>query len=100
LWQCQKVHKRISLRGTACPGNVPGQPSPTNLYLGSWYRLGDAVIPYIGLEIGELHIGATYDVNTSSLKPGTNMRGGAEFSVIYVRQPRDPNTRKLNCPKF
>jgi type IX secretion system PorP/SprF family membrane protein len=66
----------------------PGQPSPTNLYLGTWVRLGDAVIPYVGLEVGELHFGATYDVNTSSLKPGTNMRGGAEFSLIYVRQPR------------
>lgn len=74
--------------------------APTQLYLGSWYRFGDALIPYIGLEWNELHIGATYDVNTSSLKPGSNMRGGAEISLIYVRQPRDPNAKKLNCPKF
>lgn len=74
--------------------------APTNLYLGSWFRLGDAVIPYVGLEFGELHLGATYDVNVSSLKPASNMRGGAEVSLIYIRQPRDPNARKLNCPKF
>lgn len=72
----------------------------TNLYLGTWYRLGDALIPYIGLEFGGLQIGATYDVNMSSLKPASNMRGGAEFSLIYIRQPRDPNAKKLNCPKF
>ena len=72
----------------------------TNLYLGSWYRFGDALIPYIGLEFGELHIGATYDVNISKLKPASNMRGGAEFSLIYIRQPRDPNAKRLNCPKF
>jgi type IX secretion system PorP/SprF family membrane protein len=72
----------------------------TNLYLGTWYRFGDALIPYIGLEFGELHFGATYDVNISSLKPASNMRGGMEFSLIYIRQPRDPNAKRLNCPKF
>ncbi|MBD0284473.1 MAG: PorP/SprF family type IX secretion system membrane protein [Flavisolibacter sp.] len=73
---------------------------PTNLYLGAWYRLGDAVIPYIGLEFGDFHIGATYDVNTSGLKPASNMRGGAEFSLIYIKQPSDPNHKRLSCPKF
>lgn len=74
--------------------------NPTNLYLGTWFRLGDAIIPYIGLEFGNFHIGATYDVNTSSLKPGSNMRGGAEFSLIYIKKPNDPFAKKLNCPKF
>ena len=72
----------------------------TNLYLGSWFRLGDAAIPYIGLEVGSLRFGGSYDVNTSSLKPGSNMRGGAEFSLIYVKKPNDPFAKKLNCPKF
>ncbi|HUQ97219.1 MAG TPA: type IX secretion system membrane protein PorP/SprF, partial [Chitinophagaceae bacterium] len=76
------------------------ESNATNLYIGSWFRLGDAIIPYIGLEFGELHIGATYDVNVSKLKPASNMRGGAEFSLIYIRQPRDPNAKRLNCPKF
>lgn len=81
--------------------NVNQDPvSPTNFYLGSWFRFGDAIIPYIGLEFGEFRIGATYDVNISSLKPGSNLRGGAEFSVIYIKQPVDPNAKKLNCPKF
>lgn len=72
----------------------------TNLYVGTWYRFGDALIPYVGLEFGELQIGASYDVNVSSLKPASNMRGGAEFSLIYIRQHRDPSAKKLNCPKF
>jgi hypothetical protein len=81
--------------------NLNGDPqSPANLYMGSWFRLGDAAIPYVGLEFGSLHFGATYDVNTSSLKPGSNMRGGAEFSLIYVKKPNDPYAKKLNCPKF
>ena len=76
------------------------EENPTNLYIGSWYRFGDAIIPYVGLEFGEFHIGATYDVNISSLKPGSNMRGGAEISLIYIKKPVDPNAKKLNCPKF
>lgn len=74
--------------------------NPTNLYVGSWFRFGDALIPYVGLEFGNLHIGASYDVNTSSLKPASNMRGGAEISLIYIKKSSDPNARKLNCPKF
>ncbi len=74
--------------------------APTNLYLGSWFRLGDAIIPYLGLEWNEFRLGASYDVNISSLKPGSNMRGGSEISLIYVRQPRDQTAKKLNCPKF
>ena len=74
--------------------------NPTNLYLGSWYRFGDAIIPYVGLEFGEFHIGATYDVNISSLKPASNMRGGAEISLIYIKRPGDPDAKRLNCPKF
>jgi type IX secretion system PorP/SprF family membrane protein len=81
--------------------NVNPDPySPTNLYLGSWFRFGDAIIPYVGLEFGEFRIGATYDVNVSGLKPASNMRGGAEFSLIYIKKPVDPNAKKLNCPKF
>lgn len=78
----------------------PEQPVPTNLYLGSWFRVGDALIPYVGLEFGDFHVGLSYDVNVSSLKPASNMRGGAEISLIYIKQPRDPNQKKLNCPKF
>jgi hypothetical protein len=76
------------------------EDNPTNLYLGSWFRFGDAIIPYVGLEFGEFQLGATYDVNVSSLKPASNVRGGVEISLIYIKKPTDPNAKKLNCPKF
>lgn len=74
--------------------------NPTNVYLGSWYRFQDAVIPYVGLEFGEWHFGFSYDVNISSLKAASNSKGGIELSLIYIRKPVDPNAKKLNCPKF
>ncbi len=73
---------------------------PINVYLGTWFRIGDAVIPYVGLEFGEFHLGASYDVNISGLRPGSNTRGGAEISLIYIKKHVDPNAKKLNCPKF
>jgi type IX secretion system PorP/SprF family membrane protein len=81
--------------------NVNGnEDNPTNVYLGAWYRLEDAIIPYIGLEFASLHLGYTYDLNTSSLKSATNLRGGNEISLIYIKKPVDPNAKKLNCPRF
>ncbi len=92
---------RNTVVGGAYALNLNGDESnPTNVYLGSWYRFGDALIPYIGLEFGEWHFGATYDVNTSNLRPASNTRGGIEVSLIYIKRPVDPNAKKLNCPKF
>ena len=74
--------------------------NPTNFFIGAWYRFEDAIIPYIGLEYNGLTIGASYDANTSSLKPASNTRGGMELSLVYIKRPSDPNAKKLNCPRF
>jgi type IX secretion system PorP/SprF family membrane protein len=76
------------------------EENPTNVYLGAWYRINDAVIPYIGLEFASFHLGYTYDVNTSALKTASNLRGGNEISLIYIKKPSDPSLKKLNCPRF
>lgn len=72
--------------------------NPTNVYVGSWVRFKDAIIPYIGLEVNGLRIGASYDVNVSSLKAATGNRGGSEFSIIYIKRPAQP--KGIPCPKF
>lgn len=73
--------------------------NPTNFYFGSWFRLGDAVIPYVGLEFGDFRIGTTYDVNVSTLKPGSLSRGGIELSLIYIKRPNE-GRKNIPCPKF
>jgi len=72
--------------------------NPVNVYIGSWMRLNDAIIPYVGLEFGGLRIGASYDVNISSLKAATGNRGGSEISLIYIKRPAD--YKGIPCPKF
>jgi hypothetical protein len=79
------------------------EENPVNVYMGAWARFNnvtDALIPYVGLEFGDVHIGATYDVNVSSLQPASNSRGGLELSLIYIKKPVDRSLKKLNCPKF
>ncbi len=94
-----KAHN--TMVGGAFSYNVnQNEENPVNVYIGSWYRFNDAVIPYIGLEFSSIHIGASYDANTSSLKPASNTKGGIEFSLIYIKKPSDPDAKKLNCPRF
>jgi len=96
-----QANAKNTMLGGAYSLNVNNdEDNPTNVYLGAWYRLGDAIIPYMGLEFGEFHFGASYDVNTSSLKAASNTRGGVEISLIFIRKYTDPNMKKLNCPKF
>jgi type IX secretion system PorP/SprF family membrane protein len=72
--------------------------NPTNVYLGSWVRFGDAIIPYVGLEFAGLRIGSSYDVNTSSLKAATQSRGGEELSLIYIKKSYE--VKGIPCPTF
>ncbi|MBP7556043.1 MAG: PorP/SprF family type IX secretion system membrane protein [Chitinophagaceae bacterium] len=96
----QAKARNTMLGGAFCLNVNNDEDNPTNFYIGSWYRFQDALIPYVGLEFGEWHFGASYDVNTSALKAASNSRGGVEVSLIYIKKYTDPNMKKLNCPKF
>ncbi len=76
----------------------PDDDKPTSFYGGAWVRFGDAFIPYIGLEFGDLRIGTTYDINTSNLKTASEGRGGIEISLIYIKHSED--SKGIPCPKF
>jgi type IX secretion system PorP/SprF family membrane protein len=76
----------------------PDVEKPASLYFGSWLRLNDAIIPYLGLEFNDMRIGISYDYNSSELKTASQNRGGIEISLIYIRRPT--TDRPVNCPKF
>jgi type IX secretion system PorP/SprF family membrane protein len=64
-------------------GNEVGYP--TNIYLGAWIRTGDAIYPYFGLDLkNNIKLGITYDINISSLKSASKLKGGPEISIIYT----------------
>jgi len=72
----------------------------TDVYAGAFYRVGDAIIPYAGLEFGSYRLGLSYDVNISRLSAASRRRGGMEISLIWIKKHTDPNKKKLNCPRF
>jgi type IX secretion system PorP/SprF family membrane protein len=79
--------------------NNDAEETPTNFYAGSWLRFNDAIIPYVGLEWNDFRLGATYDVNYSSLKVGSQSRGGIEISLIYIKKSAS-GRKGIPCPKF
>lgn len=98
IYQVQNKASEINFGGAVSAPIDDRSSSPSNVYLGSWYRVNDAIIPYVGLEFAGLRIGATYDINISSLKSGSQSRGGMELSIIYVKKPA--GFKGIPCPKF
>ena len=98
IYQSQNKASETTLGGALSYALNNDETNPSNIFVGSWVRLNDALIPYVGLEVNGLRIGASYDVNISSLKTATASRGGSEFSVIYIK--RKTETKGIPCPKF
>ncbi len=76
------------------------EEAPTDFYAGSWYRLGDAVIPYVGLENKGFRVGLSYDINVSGLSQASRRQGGFELSLIYIRPRSNGKQKEWRCPRF
>lgn len=69
------------------------------LIFGPNWRSRDAVIVEAGMEYESYQVRISYDINTSSLRPSTNGRGGFEISLIYTGYPPEPKPVE-HCPRF
>jgi len=85
------------------PGHDAEYQKNTIFYLGGWYRYGDAVAPYVGVEWSKMRLGISYDVNVSSFSPATGGAGAYEISLIYFgrinKHERNPQYN-WSCPKL
>ena len=61
-------------------GNIKG----ASVSLGCLYRVGDALIPALYIEMESYAIGFSYDVNASRLTKATNTVGGFELSLRFI----------------
>lgn len=101
LYSTQAGANNIVIGGAAGFMLNDDEENPTNFYAGGWTRfnnVNDAVIPYVGLEFGGFRLGASYDVNISSLKTASQSKGGIEISLIYINRP--PGYKGMPCPRF
>lgn len=72
------------------------------LYVGAWYRVGDAVVPMVGYEIKGFRAGLSFDVTASDINLATNSKGAVELSLVYIHgqePPRNYSPVKF-CPRF
>ena len=67
----------------------------TNLY----YRVRDAIIFGVGLEIESLTVIFNYDINTSSLAKASHYKGSGEITLIYLWNKQTKTINEI-CPKY
>lgn len=74
----------------------------TTIYLGAWYRFGDAIAPYVGMEFGKWQLGFAYDYTVSGFNQVNQGQGALEMSAIYNGVVDRVLKRRYNfaCPKF
>lgn len=64
------------------------------VYMGAFYRKGDAIYPYVSLQMNDMQIGLSYDVNTSRAKNIAPRYGSIELTFIYTK-PDDREQKRL-----
>lgn len=52
--------------------------------LGCYYRMNDAVVPYVGLEFSKFQLGISYDSNISELNKYVPQTNALEINLIYI----------------
>jgi type IX secretion system PorP/SprF family membrane protein len=71
------------------------------IHFGSLLRWKDAIIPFAKLDIANMSIALSYDVNTSTLKSSSRGSGGFEISLSYTAfKEHNSSQEAVRCPKF
>lgn len=66
------------------PTKVTGVKSETGLNIGVYYRVGDAIIPQVNVDMGKYAVGVAYDLNISKYKQVSHMQGGFEIYLKFM----------------
>jgi hypothetical protein len=84
-------HSLYTQQGTASEAviGVYGQINvnqETDFMLGGYYRVNDAVAPFVGIDYNNLIIGLSYDANVSALRRMNRNVNSFELSLSYVKR--------------
>lgn len=83
IYQYQNKAQEIFL-GSGIEYHVQVKNIPMVFGVGGWYRLKDAGSISIVAEVKRIRAGFAYDINSSSLKPASNLRGAYEIYLMYT----------------
>ena len=105
LYQDQATATELIL-GNEFHYQVGGEPGYENfstaVFVGGWYRSGDAAMITAGVEFKGFRIGVSYDYNISSLNNASNGNGGFEIGIRYVapNPMKFAGKRTVACSRF
>jgi len=68
--------------------------------VGCFYRTADAVIPTVQVDWKRQSFGVSYDVNVSTLRTASQMRGGLEFSASFKGMWKPGYDDRRLCPRL
>ena len=75
--------------------------STTGVFLGGWYRSGDATMITGGIEFANFRVGLAYDYNISTLNSASNGNGGFEIALKYISPyHHSVNSHAVPCNRF
>jgi hypothetical protein len=73
----------------------------TDVMLGAYYRLGDAITPFAGFYYKGLTFGMSYDVDASAKSAAGSKGNSLEFSISYVGKKKSSlGVSRFYCPRF
>ena len=67
---------------------------------GIWYRNQDAFILLVGLEMGQVKFGYSYDVTVSKLSMASSGSHELSLQLNFVCKPKKRTYRTISCPSF
>ena len=71
------------------------------LKIGGYYRVKDAVAPFVGIDWRNFLVGLSYDINTSKLGAMTKNANSFELSLSYIkRQGTKSIFDFIRCPRL
>lgn len=83
IYQAKGEASEVALGGAYGIKMNAQAPEALQLWLGAYYRIDDAVYPYIALDYKNVRAGLSYDVTVSSMKAASSSRRSIEFSLLY-----------------
>jgi len=67
---------------------------------GVYYRLGDAIVPMVGVQLNNIQFAFSYDVSMSGIRNYNGYRGASEISIIKKGFYPENVDRQSLCPSF
>ena len=100
LWMRQGTYDEVNFGGLAYYALSSNAWNKFSIYGGAIGRAKDAGNLIAGVIYNEWNVGASYDINTSNLKPASNGKGGFELSAIYIIPSKKKIVPYKVCPDF